>query len=149
MTSVSAGHTILTPTQPVGSGRRGDRTRDLLTRSRALYRLSYRAPHRNYEDIETMLTFYIYVQISKTWPFTIKPTPTPFSKRSLVIVLHILSSLYEDHSYLVCGCILDFKFRSTDMVGAVKERRGVDPSPPPPPPPPPRYSQYSMRWVSD
>ena len=29
-----------TPTQPVGSGR----TQDLLTRSRALYRLSYRAP---------------------------------------------------------------------------------------------------------
>ena len=45
MTSVSAGHIILTPTQPVGSGRpHGNRTRDLLTRSRALYRLSYRAP---------------------------------------------------------------------------------------------------------
>ena len=35
MTSVSAGHIILTPTQPVGSGR---------PQSLALYRLSYRAP---------------------------------------------------------------------------------------------------------
>ena len=41
MTSVSASHIILTPTQPVGSRRP---QRDLLTRSRALYRLSYRAP---------------------------------------------------------------------------------------------------------
>ena len=41
MTSVSAGRIILTSTQPVGSG---NRTRYLLTRSRALYRLSYRAP---------------------------------------------------------------------------------------------------------
>ena len=48
MTSASAGHIILTPTQPVGSagGHSGNRTRDLLTRSRALYRLSYRAPQR-------------------------------------------------------------------------------------------------------
>ena len=38
MTSVSACHIILTPTQPEESG---DRTQDLLTRSRALYRLSY------------------------------------------------------------------------------------------------------------
>ena len=46
MTSFLAGHIILTPNQPVGSGRpQRDRTRDLLTRSRALYRLSYRAPH--------------------------------------------------------------------------------------------------------
>ena len=38
-------HIILTSTQPVGSRRpSGNRTRDLLTRSRALYRLSYRAP---------------------------------------------------------------------------------------------------------
>ena len=46
MTSVSAGHIILTPTQPVGSGRPQHRnqTRDLLTRSRAFYRLSYRPP---------------------------------------------------------------------------------------------------------
>ena len=54
MTSVSAGHIILTPTQPVGSecGRpRGDRTRDLLTRSRALYRLSYRAPRGYDKDL--------------------------------------------------------------------------------------------------
>ena len=37
MTPVSAGHIILTPTQPVGSvGHSGNRTRDLLTRSRAL-----------------------------------------------------------------------------------------------------------------
>ena len=45
MTSISAGHIILTPTQPVESGRpqRGSNP-DLLTRSRALYRLSYRAP---------------------------------------------------------------------------------------------------------
>ena len=55
MTSVSAGHIILTPTQPVGSGRPqrgggGDRTRDLLTRSRALYRLSYRAPQENFRE---------------------------------------------------------------------------------------------------
>ena len=42
MTSVSAGHIILTPIQPVGSGR--PRTRDLLIRSSALYRLSYRNP---------------------------------------------------------------------------------------------------------
>ena len=38
MTSVSAGHIILTPTQPVGSG---NRTRDVLTSS---HPLSYRAP---------------------------------------------------------------------------------------------------------
>ena len=47
MTSLSAGHIILTPTQPVGSragGHSGDRAHDLLTKSRALYRLSYRAP---------------------------------------------------------------------------------------------------------
>ena len=44
MTSVSAGHIILTPTQPVGSGRpQGDQTQDLLPRSRVLYQLSYRA----------------------------------------------------------------------------------------------------------
>ena len=43
MTSVSAGHIILTPTQPVWSGR-GDQTHDLLTRSHALYRLSYPLP---------------------------------------------------------------------------------------------------------
>ena len=38
MTSVSAGHFILTPTNPVESG---NRTYDLLTRGRALYPLSY------------------------------------------------------------------------------------------------------------
>ena len=44
MTSVSAGHIILTPTQPVGSGRsQRESNPGLLTRSRALYRLSYRA----------------------------------------------------------------------------------------------------------
>ena len=37
MTSVSAGHIILTPTQPV--------TQELFSRSRALYRMSYCAPH--------------------------------------------------------------------------------------------------------
>ena len=42
MTSVTAGHIIVTPTQPVGSE---DRTLDLLTRCHALYRLSYCAPH--------------------------------------------------------------------------------------------------------
>ena len=44
MTSVSAGHIILTPTQPVGSGRSGNRTRHLLTRSRALYRRATAPP---------------------------------------------------------------------------------------------------------
>ena len=43
MTSVLAGHIILTPTQPVGSERR-KRSHDLLTRSCALYSLSYRVP---------------------------------------------------------------------------------------------------------
>ena len=44
MTSISVGHIILTPTQPVGSGRPlRESTWDLLTRSCALYRLSYRA----------------------------------------------------------------------------------------------------------
>ena len=41
MTSVSAGHIILTPIKPVGSGR-CDRTHDLLTWSRTLYPLNYR-----------------------------------------------------------------------------------------------------------
>ena len=44
MTSASAGHIILTPIQPVqlgAGGHRWNRTRDLLTRSRTLYRLSY------------------------------------------------------------------------------------------------------------
>ena len=45
MTSVSGGHIKLTPTQLVGTGgHSGDHTRDVLTRSRALYRLSYLAP---------------------------------------------------------------------------------------------------------
>ena len=45
MTSVSAGHIILTPTRPVGAGgHNGDRTWNLLLRSRALYQLSYRPP---------------------------------------------------------------------------------------------------------
>ena len=45
MTFVSVGHIILTPTQPVGRGRpqRKSNARPP-TRSRALYRLSYRAP---------------------------------------------------------------------------------------------------------
>ena len=48
MASVSAGHIILTPTQPLGSGRlRGNRTRDLLPRSRALYRLLLDAAARS------------------------------------------------------------------------------------------------------
>ena len=48
MTSVSAGHIILTPFQPVGCGQpqRG-RIRDLITRSHALYRLSYPPPPPN------------------------------------------------------------------------------------------------------
>ena len=43
---VSAGHIVLTTTQTIGSarGHSGNRTYDLLTRSRALYRLSYPAP---------------------------------------------------------------------------------------------------------
>ena len=43
MASVSAGHIILTPdpTSREAGGHSGNRTRDLLTRSRALYRLSY------------------------------------------------------------------------------------------------------------
>ena len=41
MTSVSAGHIILTPIQPVESG---NQTQDFLTKSDALYRLSYRRP---------------------------------------------------------------------------------------------------------
>ena len=45
MTSVSAGHIILTPTQPVGSGQpHRESNPNILSRSRALYRLSYRAP---------------------------------------------------------------------------------------------------------
>ena len=47
MTSISAGHIILTPTQALkrgGGGQRGNRTHDLLTRGggRVLYRPSYR-----------------------------------------------------------------------------------------------------------
>ena len=46
MTSVSASHIILTPTQPFRSGwPQQDQTHDLYTRSRALYRLSFGAPH--------------------------------------------------------------------------------------------------------
>ena len=46
MTSDSASHIILTPTQPVGSGRpqRESNPGPPLTRSRALYRLTYGAP---------------------------------------------------------------------------------------------------------
>ena len=44
LTSVSAGHIILTPTQPVRCGRprSRDRANELLTKIRVLYRLSYR-----------------------------------------------------------------------------------------------------------
>ena len=50
MTSISARHIILTPTQPVGSGRpQRNRTRNILTRSRALYRLSYAPRERQRE----------------------------------------------------------------------------------------------------
>ena len=41
----------VTPTQPEGAGAKsGDRTHDLLTRSGALYRLSYRAPRKRERD---------------------------------------------------------------------------------------------------
>ena len=43
ITSVSAGHIILTPTQSVGSWR-PQRESNPVTRSRVLYHLSYRAP---------------------------------------------------------------------------------------------------------
>ena len=48
MTSVSAGHIILTPTtsRERAGGHRGDRSQDLLTRRRALYRLSDARPDR-------------------------------------------------------------------------------------------------------
>ena len=52
MTSVSAGHIIQTPTQPVGSGHSGNRTRDLLTRSRALYRRATAPPSNGREREE-------------------------------------------------------------------------------------------------
>ena len=53
MTSVSASHIILTPTQPVGSGRpqRGSNPAPP-SRSRALYRLIYRAPKGRYSKTE-------------------------------------------------------------------------------------------------
>ena len=46
MSSASVGHIILTPAQPVGSGRplSGDGIQDLLTRSRMLYRLRFLIP---------------------------------------------------------------------------------------------------------
>ena len=51
MTSASAGHIILTPTQPVGSGRpQPGSNRNLLTKSRGLYRLSYCARRLMWED---------------------------------------------------------------------------------------------------
>ena len=64
MTSVSAGHIILTPTQPVGSGRplRGNRTRDLLTRSRALYPWATAPPPPPSNDPNSCA---VYSQISK------------------------------------------------------------------------------------
>ena len=50
MTSVSAGHIILTPTQPVGSGwPQRELNPGPPHQSRALYRLSYRAPKKKRE----------------------------------------------------------------------------------------------------
>ena len=75
MTSASAGNIILTPTQPVRSE---DRIQDLLTRSRALYRLSYRA-HLRKDQNETQRAFslkqchgnssawYIYISEKQLW----------------------------------------------------------------------------------
>ena len=46
MASVSAGHIILTPPNQQGAfGHSGDQTQNLLTRSGALYQLSYHAPN--------------------------------------------------------------------------------------------------------
>ena len=53
MASVSAGHIILTPTQPVGSERpQRNRTRVLLSRSRALYRRATAPPVWGKEKIQ-------------------------------------------------------------------------------------------------
>ena len=54
MTSVSAGHIILTPTQPVGNE---NRTRNLLTRSRTLYRLSFRVPFQRCSESVDLVVF--------------------------------------------------------------------------------------------
>ena len=56
MTSASAGHIILTPTQPVGSR---NLTQDLLIRSRAHYKLSYCGPR----TAEKGLFFFLALQI--------------------------------------------------------------------------------------
>ena len=50
------GHIIQTPTQPVGSG---NRTHDLLTRSRALYRLSYRDPRLSTDGYTKIVCVYV------------------------------------------------------------------------------------------
>ena len=60
-TSVSAGHVILTPPNQWGAGgHRGNQTRDLLTKSRAFYRLSYHVflGSKNEKCFVLEITFY-------------------------------------------------------------------------------------------
>ena len=58
MISVSTGHIILTQTQPVGDR---DRIHDLLTRSRALYLLSYHVPLKAGAVFPHNIFFYSYI----------------------------------------------------------------------------------------
>ena len=112
MTSVSAGHIILTPTQPVGSGRpqRESNPRPPHQESRALPTELLRPPHKRGKDVGTCDKFKSY---------------NKGSKQSLLKI-----QLFGTKTYVIIGdlCVfsLDVKFlRQLDQkfsVSSIKKR---------------------------